>query len=1759
MKETIQRVDNNVITFNIIYISKKVLPQSYILYFIFFLLKFIGILITSNNYIRRSDNDSFYINDWLSSITFYQLYESIKVNYTNLCLCLYGIILIPIVGYIIIYKQKNRKKTIKFSKFTKKLIKFLSIVIYVIMLLYQHIIELLSVIYLHVILLNTKGEGYVLPDKLQFIDNFENGLNIKYPLLIVNGFFILVLNVALYQYIMLINEPFMDSKCPIKVYDNRNFIVQLIILTNYQAVCNLHRFFIDTVATRINLALCITFLLVNIAMLINFIQKFHYVTFFKRYLVLVLFYTFFSTILNIAHFHLYETPITSKIIGLNTLLCCTFSIFISNLMIMIKKKSHLRSFANQVFQRVPKKVESYLIFTELLNECISDPQKIYVIYELINEHLSKCNVYDCNCKDFQITDFAENFVKYNNIPTTTASEVIKNFKHCFEEIILLVENEIVNFIYHEFKSKEIKSSFNIFVLHIDYLFHYRKNYLMVSFLIENYLHTIKNLPFSFKFYFFLFKKKVLKYHYSNMGINKKNLVLYDFFHYFNTIDNIKKVILKNVNDFIEFIDIKKLYDTKKELNRMHMLNEDKTNSSYNISRVIDVCKNLQKHYKKVQAKIKKAFSKTTLKNLELCYIIHHYYLLIKKEIPEKLSRCFIHISDLHELDLDASNFKERNMNSPLIIQNIKDNFKIVYICQQLCEKLDYQKQKLIGEDFEIFFPDEFSSHHTIQMKKTLFLENNVIIKIVKDAFMLTKDKFLHPVNVMATSLPMLYQTTLIIMDIKKIPTVSNNYCTAYNLILDKDLNLITFTRPFFQNFLGGLVTADFLEKYYITFGQMFDISIEKLYSQFEESIRYIRDVNLNNLNSIINIFQPVSLRNTMKYTKDMRNVNRHLSVRLAGLPRVVEFVKNKNLLKKTYEKLTRLLYENNYDRDRIQSLNNLCKKILVQTSQNKLNRVMAKVTCQKVIIDNSENIDSISIRMELSNMGNMIYFKVTLIDYELYYSKLNEKVLSDRYSFTNQSPRHRRSHKFKLAEGGLISIDKETLEPTPNETPFINPKIEIKEIIATPSVTNRVPNSPTPLMPKSVNQTNELMSILPNNINNSSIKLTHLLKGNTSLNDTLGILLKGRKEEISKLKDYVKSSVSTKKPMKFNESVLLVSIIVITTIIVVLTFYNFKLCDLILEKSLNLMMNKIHFAEFIGALVYSSNSILSACIIDKNVTQTILDEKVRLETSHHEMLISSSYITSSYNEELVKIFTPQSFKLILDDWTSYTKLSTTESEINTFSYHMTQFAYSIDDCDIRSYFPSGKHLPKATPRDKLIHYIMNNVFQIFLKYTGNLNKIYDNMIVEDLNYISNEYFVFDLLYYSICIILIILTIIILLTFEAKIGYLIFFIFIRNRNDSRFERKLNVFKRLVEDSDKNSFKNFDKVLIYNNRILSKFIGNNSLHESTTNVINNMSLFNDAEFDIGHSNFDETELEQPPKFEIKLLRISLLLLILSLVAMVAIGVSSLLIGKRYIELILITKDIVANSMECLNNLSQLILYFQISIIASNTRLITFPQQNYTNINNFFNIEQDLTKDSLYTTLGESLFSNFYYLVNSNRKNLKMFLNSELSQDILIKLSNFQNVMNTDQFCNYLNNNTAINVNECMTIGHGINKLGVDNAMDSIINHITKIYTDFEKSAKMDPSDVLFNQEFLDSLIVNDEYFRLLNHINTQMISEDIPEIYLRLWNKRLVYASISLVMNSGLIVYALFIIIPKLKGYYNSLHYALKKLKRAAQKP
>jgi hypothetical protein len=1746
--------NRNKVLFSMIHICKKVIPSSNLFYFIFFLLKFLGILITANNYNRR-DSKTLSISDSLAKLTYFLIAEANIMDYSLICFIVWIIILTPILGFYIIYRVKISKKNIKFTKQNKYLLRFFAIITYWVFIFFQSNIEILTHIYIHIGIKSSIPYGIIKPELVGYIASFDEKLVSLYFLSVINFVFIILLNVMFYQYILTINEPFINSKSTIKIYNNRFFLMLVISLSNFQAICNVHNYFIQAISDHIALIVSIVYIIIYLLLITNFIRRFHYITFFKVFLVLVQNYASFSCVLNIIIFHIDGQVQTTKTIIIKLLLSVLFSLIFTYFLITMKTNKSIQLFEDSLFVKGEKSIESYLTFTKVLNDCIHEPKKILEVYKMINNHLSKCNDEECSCKNYNLNNFTEKFIKFSNSLNLVTNDASKNFKECFEDIVLLVENEIVNFIQYLYKGKAINKNFNVFILHVDFIFHFKKNYLFVNFLIENYSHQIKKLPFEFKYFFFMFKQKVYEHHLVQTGFkNAKKIKMAGFYKYLNKIQEIKNLILKSINDFAEYINIKKVFDNKNDTSGMVKFIEGSDNFSnyYDVSKVIQVAEKLRKHYRKLKQVLKKYFSKDILMNNELSYIITNYFLLVNTKIPSKLVNLFLLNRSLKTFEFDDSSFKEMNFYHPLIIQNRKDKFNILFICQKLCDKLGYTKSSLLGEDYQILLPDALAEQHTILMKKAIFLEANNL-KVNKDAFIMTKNLNMFPVYISATLFPTLYQNILIVMDIKPIERHSNDFI-EYQMVLDDETNFLAFNSNFHKNILASYITSKMLTKFGINFSNMFNIGSEKLDPHFKESFKLIEKANLQNFNTVVNIFQHIPLKAMMTHAKDFHKLNKKINLALTDLPKRYEFTREKGILQKSFEKIMRCLLETNTEKEIINEINNLYKQIVIQTSTNKLNPVINRIanqgTTRKIIFGGSFNQDSLYIKMELFNFGNIGYYKVIIHDHQCMFKNVS-LLISSKFKFANKSSIGVGKYRDNAARDANKPVQIDTTGYY-NETQH-NP-ISIVDII------NTNPNNSLGL-----NISNRF-----NKNNNSSISIDNklgnpLVGTNMSMNESLGILLKNRRDELGKKKviskDLQVSSNKFKAPKSANyhhDRKVLISLVISTILLITTLCYNFHVFDHILGSALRCALVRIEYSYLITSLVYSCNAILSACYIDNEYNPRIIVEENAFLTKSVTGI--RYYRAQLPHDELARInnFTnkPILFQYIFNDWSIYNRTSTIGDETNRFSYHMVRSIDYLNTCEVSKFYPESQYTTEANAYEKTIYFILNNVMTTYLITADISLGVFNGLILEEVQ--SNGFFFFyvDLVTYILSILVMLLTFWIVYIFESKIVYIIYYIFIKNRNDTRLEKKLLTFKKVVQASDSSSFKAYEKLISYNMKLINRFVNKNY---SETHQLISLNVFNEPELELQENN--DNEDIQMPVFKLKLLRTAYMLMGLCLLTIITLAATSLTIGQHQMNDLIKANNIAANFMDRTGYLSKLLLYYQASIILNNINLVTKSQSVYQLNNNFYQKTEDLTKDSVYIYLNDSLFANLYFNMNINRKNIKAFT-FEDDDTILNKLKLVENEINSKNYCQYLQDNGVIRnytdiVNECLELGYGLNSLGLNYAIDNMIEHVTKLYIDFNNSPKdeRDRYKFLTDENFKSAILANNNYLRLLSQVYIHYILEEIPLLYDTVTKKRLVFSVTFFIIDLLFILFAIILIVPKLQKCYTCLQYALNKIKKA----
>ena len=235
-------VDLEKLIFKMLHISKKWIPLNSYYNFIFFSLKVIGYVIDSHTFLSKSSSaestDGLFLTSYLQNICYYKsLDDYSNINTFDYNILIFLIYLLSVMPYVIFYtvfiKRKVNKHRMNFSYWEKLALKFNGFVFSISVFLFQHMIEILCFMYLNTYINLFNSQDIPVVIKTNFL-LFDNSLFLeKYLYLILNSVTIILLNLSMFLYFKLLNEPYFNSNCSFKFLHNNFFIILLIISFNF--------------------------------------------------------------------------------------------------------------------------------------------------------------------------------------------------------------------------------------------------------------------------------------------------------------------------------------------------------------------------------------------------------------------------------------------------------------------------------------------------------------------------------------------------------------------------------------------------------------------------------------------------------------------------------------------------------------------------------------------------------------------------------------------------------------------------------------------------------------------------------------------------------------------------------------------------------------------------------------------------------------------------------------------------------------------------------------------------------------------------------------------------------------------------------------------------------------------------------------------------------------------------------------------------------------------------------------------------------------------------------------------------------------------------------------------------------------------------------------------------------------------------------------------------------------------------------------
>lgn len=1086
---------------NFIVKLRKYFPNGKFHTLILIFFKFLGVLIITHSGIAQNQNSltpitSTYVNiaSYLRKFLFFQLNETNLKKFSLYCLIIYFIVSFTIFLFYIVYNdyrerfyaKKSGNKIISSKKFKnslhenslnsmkllsvtflKKVLKcFTCFMINLIVLFSQHLIEILANVYLDLYITeiykndlsnqNDKNYRFVIENQ-QLIES--NLLINRYFFCVLNIIFIVIINVISYLYFKYLNEPFISSKTCMKYSTNKSFILALVLQSNFTAVHMLDIVFHS--ANSINIK--ITQLILIFILLTYHLSSYNKFVYFNLINFLCLLIKIFCLISIIIEFIIYlsknsEITFDIKVNFLRFLIEGILSIILTIIFFLRKKMKNLKKIPQIIFSK--NKFLSSNSLRELLlmlKKGIYHSKNLNEIFLIFNEHRNSCINTDksCSCEKYEIDNFLSRFLERKNVVVTHDNHFIRSFEESFSEIIILLETEILKGIFNisNKKTETDEKIENFLLIHIEYILYFKRKTQFSIYLKNRYQKLFtshsqsssnsSSKDFMVKFYLKILEKKSLAIEKDTIlgkseSFNRETKFS-SIFSYINLLNTIQSLMVKNLENFEKLIKLKNLYNSRLVKGGLAINKEIK--QKINTQNLIQGCLKLNHDYQDLISLLNREFIDSNLQNAEICFLLHNFYHLINKEIPDELDTSFLTIADYEILRQFQTSFEEMGIRHPMILNLTLKNFTISYISQKLCDILGFKREELIKEDFHKLLPDIIKDEHTLVIRKFLLIEKNNFFK--KETFIIAKNGRFLPVNVTFSVLPGLSQNTYLV-DFKTNTSLSvqggnlnyqngisnYNYSSngnSYVIVLDRSFSLITFNQEFEDNFS---LCLEMMKKTEASILALFGISENHITNEFRENLKDVINLksNIDHFDNLVEIMRcpelKLMLRDDKKRKKDKydeiqnqshghnpiknavyhdfsRNFDKNTEIKFGDNCRKSKLLyRRKKVLLPYLQKLQSVIIENEYPREWLVSVSDL-EKSLFQVYTPSTNSYVRKGEIPNSNLNriNSNNPnDLLKIEVQLRNLVNLPYYLIRMWDSR---AERTDRMIKAQTSFKN--------------------------------------------------------------------------------------------------------------------------------------------------------------------------------------------------------------------------------------------------------------------------------------------------------------------------------------------------------------------------------------------------------------------------------------------------------------------------------------------------------------------------------------------------------------------------------------------------------------------------------------------------------------------------------------------------------------------------------------------------------------------------------------
>ena len=804
---------------------RKLLPKTPTFYIFLFLLKYFPLILFTHSTESNTPNQAnlFSLSKVISSLLIFTHPHS-SSSYIPLCIFLYILLsfLLFLITFLFLSFKSSSKQTdhtqyniphskLRLPSYIKTLMKLTHILYLIIIIFYQHIIEIFYTGIFAMYITSTNPKSLNQNELKTFT---YNGI---FLIGVLNCVFTFITAALLYMFILFSSTQLISPSYGYQCNISYAHIVIDILLFSLQGVYSSSEAFNEQSKRKYHLIVTYVLICVLLVKLLSGFKQVNYLSMhaLPRFFTFMNCFCFISGVVEVLIYHF--TPDSHK--GDQRYYIITFLFDIVNayiltaFLIRAQKTITLHNLSANFFH-VNKtfNLESLIEFYLDISQMRTSQEKYLYLLHMLQIHQEHCNQETCNCHEY-----SKLFSVLNN--KTSIERTIRKF-------IELGEQRITDAIINH-GGISVNPTFKLLFMHCDYLYSIKRNIPVTLYLCQYYLIKRKhdlNFHYAYLLYeinYLTYKQVIHKYKTKNFFL-KSNLIY----------EKLTKIILSLTTNIEKLFYFKSLKNTNSKLlftceDILRPLLQYVTNSKL-LTQLVH--KYISKRYFDTNAEMK----------FLLYYFIQLFcFNLPKKDIHKIYCGYFPYptYQDFEDIIIDEC-FAIPNGGIVLYLNN-DNKFIMRYVSTEVAEMLAFNKKELIDSDFnEMLISKNIASYHNVYMKQWLLFGNT---SYCKKTFLLNKDFQIIPVKVEVKVLPTTNTLYAVIVNVQK---WENADYKQYFVLLDIWFYLWAISKSFETQFFFSLKMLNSLK---INFCEFFGVGKEKVNEYFKN----VRIASSNNDNTMM--------------------------------------------------------------------------------------------------------------------------------------------------------------------------------------------------------------------------------------------------------------------------------------------------------------------------------------------------------------------------------------------------------------------------------------------------------------------------------------------------------------------------------------------------------------------------------------------------------------------------------------------------------------------------------------------------------------------------------------------------------------------------------------------------------------------------------------------------------------------------------------------------------------------------------------------